>query len=160
MDYFIGIDPGTKKIGFSIIGFDNGYARLIDCGTYKVKSKERSEQLSESFDFFVKLIGEFNPIRIVVENSFFGKNIKTLVRLTEIKAMAILAGCREKIDIKEITPREVKMALTGNGGTTKEQVAFMVSRLMKCEINGQLDTSDAIAIALCSAIRDGYFRIS
>ena len=159
MNCFVGIDPGTRFIGYGVIEFNDGSADLIKSGSYKVLSKKRVEQLKESFQFFDSLLKEFSPVRLVVESSFFGKNIKTLLRLSEIKAMVLLSASLNNIESVEVTPREVKLTLTGNGNATKSQVAYMVSRLMHCSLEDNLDASDALAIALCSAIRDGIYRV-
>ena len=86
--------------------------------------------------------------------------MKTLQRLSEIRAVVILSASLNEITCVELTPREVKLGITGNGNATKKQVAFMVSRLLNYDTGKNYDASDALAIALCSAIRDGVYRVS
>ncbi len=153
MKRILGIDPGTKRLGFGIIDVEKDKIYLVDGGTVEVNSTGRNDRLKELYNFTRQLLKKFDPDVVVIEESFYGNNVKTLIRLAEVRASVIVAAGEESIEVEEYSPREIKLAITGDGKASKERVAFMVSSLLNIRRPEELDFSDAIATALCSALR-------
>lgn len=149
----VGIDPGTKAIGYAVVDAIDDEFSLVDGGVLKIGSANKIFQLVELYRFVKNLINKFAPDVIVVEESFYGKNIKTLIRLAEMKTSILLAAGEESVVVEEYSPREIKLAITGYGNASKERISFMVSALVGIKELDDHNFSDAVAIALCSILR-------
>ncbi len=144
----LAIDPGTRIIGFCILEGDERAQEFIDGGALKVKKETLSKGLVKLFGEVLKLILKYSPQLLVVESPFYGKNVKTLIRLGEAKGVITLAATLMGINVKEITPAEVKMALTGHGNAKKDQVAYMVRQILDTPPDLSFDATDAAAIGI------------
>ncbi len=148
----LGIDPGTIRCGYAIINTKPNLS-LIDAGFIKITQKELQYQLSEiveGIDFILKK--EIDEV--AVENIFYAYNPKTVLKLAQFRGALSLRILQLHGNFAEYTPLQVKRAVTGNGKAKKEQVAFMVKKILN--IKGKikpLDITDAIAIALTHAQR-------
>ena len=145
----LGIDPGSRNLGYCIIHYDGKNFSLIEAGLLKMKEKELQAQIVEMVEG-IELILKNNQVdEVAIEDIFFAFNPKSVIKLAQFRGALCLKILQEVGFFHEYTALQVKKAVTGNGKATKEQVAFMVKRLygIKKEIK-PLDITDAMAIAL------------
>ena len=150
----LGIDPGTRNCGYAIVEKNGNSIKLIEAGLIKIKTKILQEQIVEMTEGFDLIFGKHEIDEVSIEDMFFAFNPKTVIKLAQFRGAISLKILQKFGNFAEYTPLQVKQAVTGNGKATKEQVAFMVKRLLgvKKEIK-PLDITDAIAIALTHAQR-------
>ena len=150
----LGIDPGTINCGYSIIEKDGSKIKLIEAGLIKIKTRVLQEQIVEMCEGLDLIFSKHAIDEVSIEDMFYAFNPKTVIKLAQFRGAISLKVLQEFGNFSEYTPLQVKKAVTGNGKATKEQVAFMVKRLLgiKKEIK-PLDITDAIAIALTHAQR-------
>jgi len=102
------------------------------------------------FERTVELIDTFNPDEIAIEAPFFGKNVQSMLKLGRAQGVAMAAGLSREIPITEYLPKKIKMAITGNGNASKEQVALMLKSLLNLKtLPKNLDATDGLAAAVC-----------
>ena len=147
----IGIDPGIINTGFCVLDFIKSKTKLVAYGIIKPPKKDRLERrLMYLFDEVSLVISKFYPSIMVIEDSFYSKNVRSAVILGQARSAIMLAGAKSKVDIYEFAPRKIKQSLCGNGSATKEQVQYMVTQILNLkEIPRQIDISDAMAVGLC-----------
>ncbi|RLA63438.1 MAG: crossover junction endodeoxyribonuclease RuvC [Epsilonproteobacteria bacterium] len=145
----LGIDPGSRNLGYCIVFWDGSKFSLIEAGLLKIKSKELQEQIVELVEGFDVILKAHTIDEVAIEDIFFAYNPKSVLKLAQFRGALSLKILQEVGYFYEYTPLQVKKAVTGNGKASKEQVAFMVKRLfnIKKEIK-PLDITDAMAIAL------------
>ena len=152
----LGFDPGLTNTGYAVLKKDSNNISLIESGLVRPKKgKILSARLFTIFSETSKLIENFCPNLVVVENVFYGKNVQSARKLGQAKASIMLAAEKNNIDLIDYSPREIKQSIVGNGSASKEQVAFMVKKIFKIkdEAIKSMDISDAIAVAWCGANR-------
>ena len=152
----LGFDPGLTNTGYAVLKKDSNNISLIESGLVRPKKgKILSARLFTIFSETSKLIENFCPNLVVVENVFYGKNVQSAIKLGQAKASIMLAAEKNNIDLIDYSPREIKQSIVGNGSASKEQVAFMVKKIFKIkdEAIKSMDISDAIAVAWCGANR-------
>ena len=152
---FLGIDPGLQFAGFAI-GQKNGQKIiLLDCGYLKmVQSKSISERIHFFYDYFQTLIIKNHIQVLVLETPFLGKNAQNFLKLGYLRGILYLLAQQNKLQILEFTPMQVKLAVTGYGGASKEQVARVIKLLFPKLQNSNLkktDVTDALAVMLSGA---------
>ena len=147
----MGIDPGTNMMGFGIIKVEKKEMRLIDMIEYKLpKSDDHNIKLSKIFKKTTELIKIYRPNYISIESPFFGKNVQSMLKLGRAQGVSIAAALNSKIPITEYSPKKIKMAITGNGNSSKEQVAKMLKSMLEIkELPKNLDSTDGLAAAVC-----------
>jgi crossover junction endodeoxyribonuclease RuvC len=147
----LGIDPGTLTTGYGIVARTVAAVKLLECGTIKNDSAlPLPARLHHIYTGLSSLIESFRPDEIAIESAFYGKNVQSALKLGHARGVALLAAVEQNIPTGEYTPREVKKAVVGRGSATKEQVQFMVKSILHLrDMRMALDTSDALAIALC-----------
>ena len=150
----LGIDPGTRNCGYAIVEKNGSTIKLIEAGLIKIKTKILQEQIVEMTEGFDLIFDKHEINQVSIEDMFYAFNPKTVIKLAQFRGAISLKILQKFGNFAEYTPLQVKQAVTGNGKATKEQVAFMVKRLLgvKKEIK-PLDITDAIAIALTHAQR-------
>jgi crossover junction endodeoxyribonuclease RuvC len=150
----LGIDPGSRNSGYCIIEFDGKKSRLVEAGLIKIKTASLQEQIVELSEGIDILLHTHHVDEVAIEDIFFAFNPKTVLKLAQFRGALSLKILQEIGYFYEYTPLQVKQAMTGNGKASKEQVAFMVKRLLgiKKEIK-PLDITDAMAVALTHAQR-------
>ncbi len=150
----LGIDPGSRNLGYAIVNLDEGRLSLKEAGLLRIKERELQNQIMELCEG-IELIFSSNEIdEVAVEDIFFAYNPKTVIKLAQFRGALMLKILQEFGNFYEYTPLQVKRALTGKAKASKEQVAFMVRNILK--IKGEikpLDITDAIAVALTHAQR-------
>ncbi|EEO25833.1 crossover junction endodeoxyribonuclease RuvC [Helicobacter winghamensis] len=145
----LGIDPGSRNCGYAIIKLENGAISLIEAGLIKIKERILQDQIVEFVEGIDLVLKQHKIDSVAIEDMFYAYNPKTVIKLAQFRGALSLKILQELGNFAEYTPLQVKKALTGNGKAAKEQVAFMVKRLLgiKGEIK-PLDITDAIAIAI------------
>ena len=149
----IGIDPGTAITGYGIIENKAGELKAIDYGCILTKpSLTTAERLKETDSKFVKLIKEHKPEKVAVEDIFFFKNAKTIIKVSQARGVILFRASKMMIPVFEHTPLQVKQSVTGYGRADKNQVQQMVKAILKLkETPKPDDAADALAIAICCA---------
>jgi len=148
----LGIDPGTIKCGYAIIEVKNKIT-LLEAGIIKIKEKQLQYQLSELIEGIDTIYDE-SIDEVAIEDIFYAYNPQTVLKLAQFRGALSLRILQIHGNFAEYTPLQVKKAVTGNGKSTKEQVAFMVKRILN--IKGDikpLDITDAMAVAICHSQR-------
>ena len=150
----LGIDPGTRNCGYAIVEKNIREIKLIEAGLIKIKTKILQEQIVEMTEGFDLIFSKHKIDEVSIEDMFYAFNPKTVIKLAQFRGAISLKILQNFGNFSEYTPLQVKQAVTGNGKATKEQVSFMVKRLLgiKKEIK-PLDITDAIAIALTHSQR-------
>ena len=147
----LSIDPGIGITGFSIIDSNMQKSSLSAYGTIKPKPKDSlPKRLNYLFEEVNKILGQFSPDVLAVEDTFYSKNVKSAMILGQARGSIILAAAQADIPIHEFAPRKVKLSVCGNGAASKEQVSYMVTKILGLkEPPKPLDISDAMAVGLC-----------
>lgn len=148
-----GIDPGIARLGFGVIEAKGNEARLLTFGCLETKKEMgREKRLLFLSDSLRKLIKKYQPKCLAVERLFFFKNNKTAFAVGEARGVVLLEAARARIPVTEVTPLQVKSALTGYGLASKEQIQKMVKTIFSLkEIPKPDDAADAVAIAFCAS---------
>ena len=150
----LGIDPGTINCGYAILEIVNKKPKLIEAGLIKMKSRILQEQIMEFVEGLDLILSNHNINEVAIEDMFFAHNPKSVIKLAQFRGAMSLKILQEIGNFAEYTPLQVKKAVTGNGKSSKEQVAFMVKRLLKLKQEIKpLDITDAIAVGLTHAQR-------
>ena len=150
----LGIDPGSRNLGYCLLDFDGGKMRLVEAGLLKIKVSTLQEQILELVEGLDIILKGHRIDEVAIEDIFYAHNPKSVLKLAQFRGALSLKILQEIGTFYEYTPLQVKKALTGNGKAAKEQVAFMVKRILgiKKEIKS-LDITDAMAIAVTHAQR-------
>ena len=149
----LGIDPGTNVMGYGIIKVENRTAQMVAMGVIDMrKESDPYLRLGKIFERVTGIIDEFLPDEMAIEAPFFGKNVQSMLKLGRAQGVAIAAAIHHSVPIHEYAPMKIKLALTGNGNASKEQVAGMLQKLLKLdkeEMPKFMDATDALAAAYC-----------
>jgi len=147
----LGIDPGTTIMGFGVIKVVHKKMTFIQLNELNLKKySDHYTKLKLIFERTTELIDTHHPDEIAIEAPFFGKNVQSMLKLGRAQGVAMAAGLTRQIPITEYLPKKIKMAITGNGNASKEQVAKMLQSLLKIkELPKNLDSTDGLAAAVC-----------
>jgi crossover junction endodeoxyribonuclease RuvC len=150
----LGIDPGTRNMGFALISLENGKISLVEAGLIKMKAENLQFQIPQMVEGLDRIFLNHKVDEVAVEDIFYAHNPSTTIKLAQFRGAIMLKLLQEFGQFSEYTALQVKKALTGNGKASKEQVNFMVKRLLniKKEIK-PLDISDAMAVAITHSQR-------
>ena len=153
----LGIDPGTTIMGFGLIKVKGRNMEFLQLNELQLKKySDHYVKLKLIFERTLELIDNFNPDEIAIEAPFFGKNVQSMLKLGRAQGVAMAAGLSREIPITEYSPKKIKMAITGNGNASKEQVAKMLQSLLKInELPKNLDSTDGLAAAVCHFYNSG-----
>ena len=149
----IGIDPGTNVMGYGILGIKGKKPSMIAMGVIELnKFESHYLRLSRIFERVTMLVEQYLPDEMAIEAPFFGKNVQSMLKLGRAQGVAMAAALSRDVPIAEYEQRKIKMAITGNGAASKEQVQEMLRRILDIpreNLLPQLDATDALAAALC-----------
>ena len=153
----LGIDPGTTIMGFGLIKTTSKEMELIQMHELQLKKYDNHFiKLQKIFNRTIELIDEFHPDEIAIEAPFFGKNVQSMLKLGRAQGVAMAAGLSREVAITEYSPKKIKMAITGNGNASKEQVAKMLQKLLNIKtLPANLDATDGLAAAVCHYYNKG-----
>ena len=147
----LGIDPGTATTGYGVVKGDGpGLVSLVECGVIRTRPRDPlAARLRDIYDGVAELLSRHSPDVLAVEDVFYAKNVRTTVVLGHARGVVLLAGQQAGIGIHELPPAEIKKAVVGTGAASKEQVQFMVTRLLRLKSAPQpADAADGVAAAL------------
>ncbi|MAW09062.1 MAG: crossover junction endodeoxyribonuclease RuvC [Flavobacteriaceae bacterium] len=147
----LGIDPGTTIMGYGLIKVLNNKMSFMLLNELNLKKLNNHYlKLNHIFNRTVEIIDNYNPDEIAIEAPFFGKNVQSMLKLGRAQGVAMAAGLSRQIPITEYSPKKIKMSITGNGNSSKEQVAKMLKNLLAFdELPKNLDSTDGLAAAVC-----------
>jgi len=153
----LGIDPGTTIMGFGIIKVKGKKMTFVQMNELLLKKyNDPFTKLKLIFERTIELIDTYHPDEIAIEAPFYGKNIQSMLKLGRAQGVAMAAGLSRQIPITEYMPKKIKMAITGNGNASKEQVAKMLqSTLGLKSLPKNLDSTDGLAAAVCHFYNEG-----
>lgn len=155
----LGIDPGTTIMGYGILKVTGNKTEMLAMGVLDLKKyKDHYLKLQRIFACTLSLIDEFHPDHLAIEAPFFGKNVQSMLKLGRAQGVAMSAALYRDIPITEYAPLKIKMAITGSGSASKEQVADMLRRFLKIpqeDMLPQMDATDGLAAAYCHFLQLG-----
>jgi len=149
MNRIIGIDPGSRVTGYGIIDQQGQQIRYVASGCIRIKGEALAERLGMIFAGVNQVIDEYLPGEMAVERVFMNKNADSALKLGQARGAAICAGVTRTLPVNEYAAREIKQAVVGKGGATKEQVQHMVRVLLSLDTQPPSDAADALAVAIC-----------
>ena len=157
----LGIDPGTTIMGFGLIKVVGKKMQFIQLNELDLKKySDHYLKLKLIFERTIQLIDTHNPDEIAIEAPFFGKNVQSMLKLGRAQGVAMAAGLSREIPITEYLPKKIKMAITGNGNASKEQVAKMLQSLLGLKtLPKNLDATDGLAAAVCHFYNSGKVTV-
>ena len=140
----LGIDPGTTIMGFGLIKVVGKSMEFMQLNELKLSKYDyHYVKLKHIFERTISLIDTYHPDEIAIEAPFFGKNVQSMLKLGRAQGVAMAAGLSREVPITEYSPKKIKMAITGNGNASKEQVAKMLQSLLQLkELPKNLDSTD------------------
>lgn len=147
----LGIDPGTAVTGYGVISGERmSGPRLIECGVIRTRPRDRLPQrLEEIYSGVVELIQRHRPHALAIEDVFYARNVRTTLVLGHARGVILLAASQSRLDIAEYAPAQIKKTVVGTGAASKEQVQYMVARLLRLRTAPQpADAADGVAAAL------------
>jgi len=155
----LGIDPGTNVMGYGVIKVEGTKPSIIAMGVIDLrKMGDPYLKLGHIFQRVTGLIDSFLPDEMAIEAPCFGKNVQSMLKLGRAQGVAMAAAINHSVPITEYAPLKIKMAITGNGSASKEQVAAMLQRMLKIspeEMPKYFDATDALAAAYCHYLQMG-----
>jgi crossover junction endodeoxyribonuclease RuvC len=157
----LGIDPGTTIMGFGLIKVVDKKMEFIQMNELLLnKYKDPYTKLKLIFERTIELIDTYHPDEIAIEAPFFGKNVQSMLKLGRAQGVAMAAGLSREVPITEYLPKKIKMAITGNGNASKEQVAKMLQSVLGLKtLPKNLDATDGLAAAVCHFYNSVWLEI-
>ena len=149
----MGIDPGTARCGFGLVEVEGDRLTAVEFGSIETSARARmQDRLEKIYDSVDGLMKRYRPDVMGVEKLFFGRNATTAIPVGQARGVVLLAAAKNAIELIELTPAEIKLSVTGYGNADKQQVTFMIAKLLKLEEKIALDdTADALAVAIAVA---------
>lgn len=161
----LGVDPGAGTTGYGVVARSGGAVSLLECGVVRTDpSTKLPQRLKEIYQGISEVLARHAVDVVAVEGVFYGKNARTTVILGHARGAILLAATMRDLPVAEYSPAEIKNAIVGTGRATKEQVQFMVQRLLRLKHPPQpSDAADGVAVALCHCnsplfLRETVFR--
>lgn len=153
----LGIDPGTTIMGFGVIKVVGKKMEFVQMNELLLsKYSDPYVKLRLIFERTIELIDTYHPDELAIEAPFFGKNVQSMLKLGRAQGVAMAAGLSRDIPVTEYLPKKIKMAITGNGNASKEQVALMLKSLLDLKtLPKNLDATDGLAAAVCHFFNSG-----
>ncbi len=146
----LGIDPGTLQLGVGILERNGSRYEVVAYETVKIsKTAPMAKRLKVVYESVLDFIRRYEPAVLALENVFFGKDVRALVKMGEARACAMLAAEESGIPVVEYPPARVKEAVSGNGRASKIQIQQMIRHLLRLKEVPPEDAADALAVALC-----------
>ena len=152
----LGIDPGTNIMGFGVIKLEQKKINLIELDVLILnKIKNHDIRLKNIFDKISTLIDTYNIDEIAIEAPFFGKNVQSMLKLGRAQGVAIIASIKKNKKVFEYAPKKIKLAVTGSGNSSKNQVSSMLINMLNIKKTPPyFDATDGLAVAVCHALQN------
>ncbi len=155
----LGIDPGTNLMGYGVLRVCGRQAEMLALGVIDLRRyADHYLKLGHIFERVSGIIQAYLPDELAIEAPFFGKNVQSMLKLGRAQGVAMAAAISRQVPITEYAPTKIKMAITGNGNASKEQVAYMLQHMLKLdpeEMGRYLDATDALGAAYCHYLQMG-----
>ncbi|MBQ8593943.1 MAG: crossover junction endodeoxyribonuclease RuvC [Bacteroidaceae bacterium] len=155
----LGIDPGTNVMGYGVLKVTGTRAEMVALGVIDMrKISDPYLKLGHIFQRVTGIIESYLPDELAIEAPFFGKNVQSMLKLGRAQGVAMAAAISRDIPIHEYAPLKIKMAITGNGAASKEQVAGMLQRILQIkdqDLTPFFDATDALGVAYCHYLQMG-----
>jgi crossover junction endodeoxyribonuclease RuvC len=148
----LGIDCGTEYTGYGVVELhDSGRLICLTCGAVRLSKRDpMAQRLSKIFSSMQEIIQKHNPDRVAIEDVFYAVNVKSALKLGQVRGVAMMAAASAGLEVAEYAPLSIKSAVVGYGKAEKQQVQAMVTRLLNLdEVPEPPDAADALAIAIC-----------
>ncbi len=147
----LGIDPGIRRTGYGLIAVSGPVPALVDYGIITPPTDSaKSQRLAVLYHDQARLEDQYHPDELAIESTIYGANARSALVLGQAKGVALLCAAHHQLPISEYAPRKIKLATTGNGRASKEQVQYMVQAILHMDhLPDPLDASDALAVAIC-----------
>ena len=146
----LGIDPGTRATGYGLVERGPRDSRLVECGVIRPRETDTAGRLADIHTAALELVDRLAPNCVAIESAFHGRNARTSMVLGQARGVLVLAAALRGLPVHEYAPREVKKHVTGTGAAGKEQVSFMVQKLLRLgDPPRPADAADGCAVALC-----------
>ncbi|NQV17098.1 MAG: crossover junction endodeoxyribonuclease RuvC [Armatimonadetes bacterium] len=154
----LGIDPGSRYCGYGILQVEKHKVVAAGCDVIKINpAKSLPERLIIVYTELKTVIEKYKPDIAVVETIFYGKNIKSAFTLGHVRGVILFLLAQNKIKIMEYSPREIKKSVVGNGNASKQQIQYMVQKILNLNLENKTeDAADALAIALCQFNKERF----
>lgn len=148
----LGIDPGTAICGYGLVEMQGSRLKAVKYGAVLTSPKSRAEdRLLKIYNELDDLINEYKPDVMGVEQLFFNRNVTTAIPVGQARGVILLAAAKNKLELVERTPLQVKQSVVGYGKATKEQVIYMVQKILHLPAAPHPDdVADALAVAICT----------
>ena len=146
----LGVDPGSLVTGYGLVKKEGGTLGYVAGGKISFPHPWPFHQrIHRIFSSLVEIIETYHPEEMSIEDIFFAKNVKSALKIGHVRGAALVAAVQCGVKVFEYTPLQIKQSVVGYGRATKEQVRSMVKLLLKLDTQFSLDTSDALAVAIC-----------
>lgn len=158
----LGIDPGFINTGFSVLFKNGNKISLLDFGILNMKvGQSIAVRIACFYDFFNKKLSDYDVKVIAIETPFLGKNPQNFLKLGYLRGILYLLSNKHNVNLLEFAPREIKLAITGFGGASKEQVSRVLLKIFpSLKSPSKFDLTDSIAISLCGLWNTSYRGIN
>lgn len=158
-EIILGIDPGTNLLGYGLVEVAGSQAKLLTMGVLDLRHcKDVYTKLGRIYERVNSLIKSFGPKEMAIEAPFYGKNVQSMLKLGRAQGVAIAAAVNSGLSVHEYAPTKIKLALTGQGAASKEQVRRMLQQIFHiadADFVPYLDATDALAAAYCHYLQRG-----
>jgi crossover junction endodeoxyribonuclease RuvC len=149
----LGIDPGSQRTGFGVLDAVGPRLSYVSSGVIRTTGVDFAARLCEIFRCMQTIVAEYQPQEIAIERVFMNRNADSALKLGQARGAAICGTANSQAQIFEYAPREIKLAVVGSGSAEKGQVQLMMRSLLKLESVVAADAADALAAAVCHALR-------
>lgn len=145
----LGIDPGSQVTGYGIVDFKKNKTEYAASGTIRLTQSSFFDKLHFLYRELSSLIEKYQPTSVSLENIFFSRNVRSALKLGHTRGVIIINALEHRLPVSEYSPKEMKMAITGNGNATKPQVQYMIKKILSVDQTLSFDESDALGLAIC-----------
>ena len=149
----LGIDPGSQRTGFGVVDAVGSRLTYVASGVIRTTQGEFAVRLCEIFRCMQTVVAQYRPHEIAVEKVFVNRNVESALKLGQARGAAICGTVESNADVFEYATRQIKLAVVGNGCAEKGQVQLMMRSLLKLDGPVPADAADALAAAVCHALR-------
>lgn len=151
MAIILGIDPGSRITGYGVIQQKGNKCHYIASGCIRTKGDSLAPKLDMIFNGVSEIIHQYQPTEFGIEQVFMAKNPDSALKLGQARGAAIVAATQADLYVCEYSARQIKQAVSGSGGATKDQVQLMVMQILGLSGRPQADAADGLAVAICHA---------
>jgi crossover junction endodeoxyribonuclease RuvC len=149
----LGIDPGSQRTGFGVVDATGARLTYVASGVIRTTQGEFASRLCEIFRCMKSIVAQYQPQEIAIEKVFVNRNPDSALKLGQARGAAICGTAESNADVFEYATRQIKQAVVGSGGAEKAQVQLMMRSILKIESPVPADAADALAAAVCHALR-------